>query len=179
MMARTRHKAVWFFVALFAIVIMVVFGQTSAHYRDRECQLEMDNAKLAEWLFLGIMKTEILKTLPGATYTVSSSGGASEHGGRFELTSIHDVVFDERAPAARLEEMVVALSANREIANWLSLAEEKKGTRFCRFHLEQGADKPCLRMLMHVSNHVNGLSQSDLDRLFSGDLVHPSPSPPQ
>ncbi len=179
MLARTRHKVAWLFGGLFVILIAVAFGKTAAYHRERECHLELENAKLSEWLFLGIVKTEILNTVPGVSYTITSSGGAKEDGGRFELTSVHDVMFDELVSASRLEKVVDSLSANREIANWLSLAVEKQGTRFCRFHVEREADQSCIRMLMHVSNHVNGLSHSDLNRLFSGESEHPSPEPPK
>ena len=164
-----NYRSIWLFGGIAAVLAVIAFWQTLSYHRQRECQLELENARLAERLFLRILRNEIDRDFPNQRFEVNASGGANQADGRYELTTLNDVFFEQPVPLHQLQNMVSSLSGNGEIADWVSLAEPKRISRFCQFHVIGRSDRPYVRMLMHESNQPGGITNQDLRRLFSGD----------
>ena len=163
---KIKHKKLWFFGGLAAVVVSLAFQQTFAHHQKRETQLVLANVHLHQRLFVEIMRREISDTFPGTAYVITPSGGAVETGEGFAFTSISDITFHDIIPASRLREVAMNVSSHREISSWQSLAARQKTSRFCQFHVVNKAEKPYIRMVMHESNQPNGLAESDLLKVF-------------
>lgn len=164
---KIKHKKLWFFGGLTAVVVSLAFQQTLAHHEKRETELILANVHLHERLFVEIMRSEIGRSFPGVNYTITPSGGAMESGEGFAFTSISDITFHDIIPASRLREIAMNVSSHGEIANWQSLAARQQTSRFCQFHVVNKSDKPYIRMVMHESNQPNGLAEADLLKVFN------------
>ncbi|MES2437567.1 MAG: hypothetical protein V4584_00780 [Verrucomicrobiota bacterium] len=168
-MMKMKHKKFWFFCGLAAMLVGIAFYKMQAYYVAREFQLELANTRLHERLFIEMMRVEIDKTLPNKAHSINASGGVTESYGNFDFTTMNDVFFEETIPAASLESLANNLSGNLEISNWLSLASQNQRSRFCQFQVVEQSGKSYIRMLMHESNHPDGVADDDLRNLFSGD----------
>ncbi|RYD31108.1 MAG: hypothetical protein EOP87_15355 [Verrucomicrobiaceae bacterium] len=164
---KIKHKKLWFFSGIAALVVSAAFQQTFAHHQARETELVLANVRLHERLFVEILRSEIGRALPGLTYTVTPSGGAMESAKGFAFTAISDITFRDAVPTDQLRDIAMTISSHNEITNWQSLAAQQQTSRFCQFHVVSKTEKPYLRMVMHESNQPNGLAEADLLKVFN------------
>jgi hypothetical protein len=167
---KMKHKKFWFFSTLAALLVTLAFQKTLDHYQQRETQLQIANVRLHERLFVEILRGEIGRDFPGAAYTITPSGGVTEAGGNYGLTTMADAIFLESLPLDRLRAAARNLSSHQDVTGWVSLAAQRKISRFCQFHVVDKAEKPYIRMVMHETNRPDGLAEADLLRVFNGDF---------
>lgn len=164
---KIKHKRIWFFAGFAAVVVAIAFQKTSAHYQQRETDLELTNVRLHERLFVEIMRSEIGRSFPGAQYTITPSGGAMDSGENYTFTAISDILFRDVIPTGELRRVAMNVSSHGEIANWQSLAAQQQRSRFCQFHVVGKVTSPYIRMVMHETNQPNGLAEADLLKAFN------------
>jgi hypothetical protein len=150
------------------LLVLVMGGIAWSCYSKNESNrqqvfaLEMENALIAEKLFLKLARDEVSKAFPHLEHDVNASGGYGGNQGHFTAMTANDLYFWETVPVADLQRVINKLSLLPDIAEWKSAAAGLKLQRDCKFVLahtgpkNQPGGRPMIRMLFHESDWPDG-----------------------
>lgn len=163
-----KNGKLWITAAILLFSIVAAVLVTRSFYQSREGTLKIANARIYERLFLEILRGEIRQAFPEAGHTVSALANVTSDIDAIEFTTTNDVYFTIPIPAEKLKPILMNLTTNLQVADWVSLAEQKNIARSCQFILIENSGDPFIRMLMHESSHTGGLGDEEMARMFGG-----------